>query len=117
MTDQPDIHTDIAEMIRIAGEDWADKDAAAFVLAESKTALLENHVARYMADNPGVAHSRATASVKGSEQWLEHIDSIGRARKEANKARVHYDTLRSQLTVWQTRNSLKRAEQWSNRGT
>ena len=112
----PDINNDIAEMIRVAGEDWAEKDAACYLLHESKTAVLAKQVNDYIDATPGTAYNRAESSVKGSRRWFDHLESMSEARKQANLARIRYDALRAQLNVWQTRNQMKRAEQWANKG-
>lgn len=101
MSNQP-----IAEQFRIAAEDWSDKEAAASILEESKSAIL----ARRMTALGDVPVNRAERDVKASPEWQKYIDEMCLARAAANKAKVQLEYLR--MLYWQYNGSeaTKRAE-------
>lgn len=74
-----------SEQYRVAGEDWADKEAAAQLLEDTKSATL----AQWIAELGDVPVNRAENTIKAQDRWLELIDSIVYARKAANLAKVH----------------------------
>ena len=75
-----------------AGSDWADKEAAANVLEDTRHAVL----ARLMlaSDAPSVAAREVEA--RASVEYEAHVKATQAAKAEALKARVKYDSMR----VW-----------------
>jgi hypothetical protein len=88
------------------GEEWADKNAAADVLEETKKILLAQLTLQWPEDSM----NKAEAKARSDPQYIQHIESMVNARKEANKARVRYDSIKSFEGMWRTHESTKRAE-------
>lgn len=104
----------LVEAVTKLGEDWADKDAAASSLEETRKSMLANVMLDYL--KPGVsADAKAARSMPVSQaeqralcdpRYETHVDLMVAARKDANSARVRYDMgkmrlelLRSQLAT------------------
>lgn len=89
-----------------SGEAWADAEAAAQALEETKKSML----AKLMNE---AAHS----SIAGKEmqaladpEYSKFIDSMVSARKAANKARVRYDSAKVLAEMRRSQESTRRAE-------
>ena len=95
-----------SEITRLAGEEWADKEAAAQLLEDTKTATL----AQWCAELGDIPVNRAEQSVKSSPRWRTLIESIVEARKQANVARVRYDYQRARFSEIQSMEATARAE-------
>lgn len=74
-----------SEQYRIAGEDWADKEAAAQLLEDTKSATL----AQWIAELGDIPVNRAENIIKAEDRWTELIEDIVAARKAANLAKVN----------------------------
>lgn len=72
-----------------AGEDWADKNAAADLLEENKKTLLAHLTLNHLEGS-----SKAAAETKALAEpgYQAHIEKMVAARKEANRAKVNYDS-------------------------
>ena len=108
-----DMHPDdrpIHELIRLAGEEWADQHAAASLKEEMKTAELSRQVNQLRREEPGLAHNKAEAFVKESDEWAAYIHDMVDARRLANRSRAKYDSLKVQFEYWRTRNANARTE-------
>jgi hypothetical protein len=88
------------------GQDWADKDAAASMLEEAKSAYLSQMMAK-LGDIP-VSH--AEREVKASDEWMEYITKMVEARKEANLAKLKVDFIRMKSGEQQSKEATARAE-------
>lgn len=99
-------NTPWSEHYRIAGERWANLEAAAQLLEDTKSAVL----AQKCAELGGIPVNRAEQSVKSSRFWQEHIEKIVEARKEANKSKVELDYIRMKFYEWQSSQANSRAE-------
>lgn len=115
VSDMADRDKPLDEIIRIAGEEWADLDAAAFLKLESKTAEFSRLVNEHIAANPGIAFNRAESRVKASDQWREYLATMAEMRRSANRARVYYDTCKTRFKMWQSRNARAREERYHSR--
>ncbi|RZN19496.1 hypothetical protein [Bradyrhizobium sp. Leo121] len=100
-TNQP-----ISEQFRLAAKDWVEKDSAANLLEETKSAVLSQMMTR-LGDVP-VSH--AERSVKSSEEWLDFVKKMVRAREAANLAKVRCEYIRMKFQEWSSYNATKRAE-------
>ena len=87
-----------SEVYREAAMRWADLDAAARMLEESKSAVLS----RLMSDYGDIPVSKAELKVKASDYWQDYIDKMVRAKTAANKARIEMEFCR--MRAWE-RNS------------
>jgi putative sterol carrier protein len=96
----------VSEQFRLAAKDWVEKDSAANLLEETKSAVLSQMMAR-LGDIP-VSH--AERAVKSSEEWMDFITKMVRAREAANLAKVRCEFIRMKFSEWQSHNANKRAE-------
>lgn len=97
---------EIHERLRIAGEEWADKDAAASLLEETKKTLL----AELMLSAPGSSQAAKEMEALAHPRYREHLLSMVAARKEANKVKVRYDTGKVWAELKRSAESTKREE-------
>ena len=98
----------LAHELEQRGLDWADKDAAFKALDDvTKTMLSE-----CIADLNEKPKSMAEAEVKArrSPKYTAHLKALGDARREANRARVNYDTYKVYLEMIRTAEATNRAQ-------
>ena len=95
-----------SEIFRLAGIDWAEKEAAASLLEDSKSAVMAQKCAM-MGD---IAVNRAEQAVKSSPEWVEYIEYAVDARKAANLAKVNMEAMRMKFNEWQNSEANGRAE-------
>lgn len=88
-----------------AGNDWADKQAAATVLDDTRNTVL----ARLMqsSDAPSVAAREVQA--KASTEYERHIKAAQEAQAEALKAKVKYEAIKTWIDLMRTRAANERA--------
>jgi hypothetical protein len=95
----------IYQKLNSAGEEWADKDAAANLLEETKKTLL----AELMQGLEGSNTEREKKALADTT-YKHHLKTMVAARKEANRARVRYDATRVLAEMRRTQESTRRAE-------
>ena len=100
------VDEDWTELYRIAGEDWADKEAAASVLEDTKGSVM----AQRQAALGDIAVNRAEQIVRASPEWVNHINQIVQARKEANLAKIHLEVVRMNYMREQAEQANRRTE-------
>jgi len=88
-----------------AGEDWAELDYAASLLEETKKTVL----AKLMNEATGGVSAREVESLS-DPAYEEHIRSMVKARKEANRAKVKYDSAKAWCELVRTQEATRRAE-------
>lgn len=88
-----------------AGEDWVDKNAGAEILEETKKTVLAERMNSFQGSNA----ERERLSLADSVYKL-HLTNMVMARKEANRARVKYDSVRVLAEMRRTQESTRRAE-------
>ena len=101
MSNQP-----LSEQYRLAAKDWCDKDAAASLLEETKSAIL----AQMMTKLGDVPVSHAERDVKSSNVWADHVSKIVGARREANLAKVKVEWIRMRFSEQQSAEATARTE-------
>jgi hypothetical protein len=94
------------EQYRIAALDWTDKEAAASLLEDLKSATLAQKMTA-LGDMPV---SRAEMQVKASPAWMDYVGRIVEARQEANVAKVHLEYLKMRFQEWQSQEANHRIE-------
>lgn len=97
---------DIYEKLVTAGEDWADKDAAASLKEETKKTLIAQLKTVSKAGSDAAREMEALAS----EGFKEHVRDMIEARKQANKAKVGYDAIKIWIELYRTKSATERAE-------
>lgn len=88
----------ISEQLYRAGMDWADKNAAANLLEETKSATLS----QMMSQHSTLPISRAEMMVKSSAEWMQFIQKMVDARHKADLAKVRLEYLRARFQEWQS---------------
>lgn len=95
----------IYKQLADAGEDWADKQAAAELLEETKKTVL----AELKNKEHGTQDARESAAL-ASPTYKLHVTNMVTARKEANRAKVKYDSMKVLAEMRRTQESTRRAE-------
>jgi len=97
----------IAAELSARGMAWADANAAAEALEETKPTVL----AQLAAEQIGTGKSAAAADTmaKADDRYLEHIQKMVDARKAANRARIRWDTYKAYVELLRTNASTDRA--------
>lgn len=87
-----DPHDNLAwsEKYRLAGEDWADKEAAAQILEDLKSAMMS----QWQTELGDIPVNRAEQIVKASARWKEYIADAVEARRAANIAKIHKEVVK-----------------------
>lgn len=89
-----------------AGEEWADMDAAASLLEETRKSVL----AKLMNESQAASIAAKEMYALADEEYRKHIATMVTARKAANKARVRYDSARILAELRRSEESTRRAE-------
>lgn len=89
-----------------SGDDWADKDAAANLLEETKKSVLSKIKNETDAKSDA---SKETIALCHPE-YLKHIETMVEARRIANKAKVRYDSAKTLAEMRRSEESTRRAE-------
>lgn len=90
-----------------AGDEWVDKNAAAEILEETKKTVLAELMCAYEGVTSfAIREKRALAE----SSFRLHVTNMVSARKEANRARVRYDSVRVLAEMRRTQESTRRAE-------
>lgn len=88
-----------------AGEEWADLDAAASLLEETKKSVM----AKLINEAEGSVNAREYKAMADPE-YTKHVEGMVTARKQANKARVRYDSAKILAELRRSEESTRRAE-------
>lgn len=96
-----------SERYRLAGIDWAEKNAAASLLEELKSATQSELQTKLGSDLPV---NRAEQIVKSSSQWRDYIEKMVEARRIANEAKINLEAIRMEYFTEQSENATKRGE-------
>jgi hypothetical protein len=89
-----------------AGEDWADKQAAADLLEETRKSVLARLMIGAEATSQGAREMYALAD----EEYTSFVEGMVQARKAANKARVRYDSAKVLAELRRSQEATRRAE-------
>jgi hypothetical protein len=96
----------LSEIFREAGESWAEKEFAAQLLEDTKSAVM----AQRQTELGDIPVNRAEQIVKASPEWVEHIEKIAVARCEANMAKINMEVVRMKYGEWNSREANVRQE-------
>lgn len=89
-----------------AGSDWADKQAAAGVLEDTKSAVL----CRLMIKSNAPSVAAREVEAKASQEYQDHVRATQEAVKAALKAKVQYEAIRTWIDLKRTESANTRAE-------
>jgi len=95
-----------SEVYREAAMRWADLDAAARMLEETKSVVLSQRMKEY----GDIPVSKAELYVKASPFWDDFIRKMVRAKTEANKARIEMEFCKMQAWEQNSKEAYERAE-------
>lgn len=90
------------------GRDWADKNASADILEETRRTLHSQIAVGLLPECKSVA--KAEMHAEATEEYIEHIKAMVEARKAANTARVQYDADRAFIDLLRSQESSRRTE-------
>lgn len=80
-----------SEIYREAALRWADLDAAARLLEDTKSAVLAERISQLLAEFPHYSMAKAETKVKASDAWRDFLEKSVRARTAANRARIEVE--------------------------
>lgn len=83
---------DICERFRLVAEDWADADAAYYMLDNTRTSIRDEIELKLT--EAGTAASKAKLLANTSTDYREHIQKTADAKRQANVLRARMDYLR-----------------------
>lgn len=89
-----------------AGEEWADAEAAAQLLEETRKTVLAEEMRKSTASSIAAKEMEALAS----DTYRRFVEGMVNARKAANKARVRYDSAKVLSELRRSQESSRRAE-------
>ena len=101
-----DLEKPLSEQFRLVAKKWVDADAAASLLEETKSAVLS----RMMVSLGDMAVNRAELTVKSSEDWMEFITKMVKAREQAALLKVQLEYIRMRFNEWQSHAANRIAE-------
>jgi hypothetical protein len=96
----------ISEEFRLIAKQWVDADAAARLLEETKTTVLNQRM-KALGD---MAVNAAEREVKSSPEWHEFIKELVDARTKANLLKCQMEYIRMKFNEWQALDANSRAE-------
>jgi hypothetical protein len=94
------------EALISSGEDWADKDAAANLLEETRKSVLAKLKNESEAKSDAARESEALTK----QEYHVHVEAMIEARRQANRARVKYDSAKVLAEMRRSEESTRRAE-------
>lgn len=89
-----------------AGEDWSDQDAAASLLEETKKSVL----AKLMLESTGTTSAAREMMALADPKYTAFVEGMVNARKNANRARVRYESAKTLSELRRSQEATKRAE-------
>ncbi len=101
MTDKP-----WSEQFAKAGREWAEKESAASLLEDSKSAVM----AQRQSMLGDISVNKAEQIVRASPEWMEYVEKTVAARREANLAKVQMEMMRMKSYEWQNDEANARTE-------
>lgn len=105
--DRPDLDPDrIYQNLVAAGESWADADAAATLLEETKKSVL----AKLMNESDAASIAAKEMYALADPAYREHVAGMVNARKAATKAKVRYDSAKVLAELRRSQEATRRAE-------
>ena len=95
-----------AEMMD-AGNDWADKSAAADLYDEQKHSVLSE----LMLNSDATSNAARETEARASQRYQQFVRELVEARRVANRARVRLDAVKVLAELRRTESANRRAEQ------
>lgn len=95
-----------SERYRIAAKEWVERESAASLLEETKSAVLSQMKNRC----PEKTEAAKERAVKASEEWNEFVTGMVKAREAANLAKVKLKYMEMKYFEAQSADATARAE-------
>jgi len=93
------------QYLEIATE-WCDAESAADLLESTKSSVL----AQRMLSLGDMAVNKAETLVKGTDEWVEYLEKINKARTRANHLKVKVEYMRMKFQEWSSQEANNRAQ-------
>ena len=104
----PEGEQSIAERFRLVAEEWADKDAAYYLLDNTRTSIVGELVLGAMAE--GATGTKAEHMARSSESYREHVQKTADAKREAGVLRARMEYLKMRFSMWNSADANARKE-------
>lgn len=108
--EMPEAEKPLSEQFRIAAMEWADLEAAADLLEQTKTTTLAEMKQAHIRSTVVMPDNQAEREVKAGGAWKDHLTKICTARAKANRAKIQTDYLRMRFNEWQSKEANQRHE-------
>jgi hypothetical protein len=92
VSEMPEREHDLVERFRVVAEDWADADAAYYMLDNTRTSVRDEIELKLAA--AGTNASKAKMLANTSVEYREHVQKTADAKRLANVLRARMDYLR-----------------------
>ena len=92
--------------LTLAGDDWADKQAAYNILEDTKNAVL----AKLMTKSQATSVAAKEIEAKASDEFTAHVKATQEAMKAALKAKVNYESIKIWIELRRSVEATRRAE-------
>ena len=99
----------LAETLRNLGAEWADYEAAAQLLEETKRTV-RSEIAQRAAQLGAPTAAAADRHAEAHADYKVHVEAMVEARRLANRSRVNYDSHRVLVDLIRTKEATSRAE-------
>lgn len=106
---------ELVHNLRESGLNWADANAAANLLEESRRSLLADLIVDRM--GRGSSKAKAEEEARRHEKFREATKGMVQARKYAERAHVAYKVAQAAIDLYRTEMSTRRAEMEHIHGT
>jgi hypothetical protein len=97
----------IYHQIVTSGEDWADREAAASLLEETRRTVLAELMNSL---DKSMSMAAKESCALADPTYKLHVTNMVTARKEANRTKVRYDAVRVLAEMRRSQESTRRAE-------
>jgi hypothetical protein len=98
----------LASELSERGLTWADANAAAEALEETKGSVLAQLASEYI--GKGESAAKAEMLAKADPAYTEHLEKMVSARRSANRAKVRFDVYKAYIELARSAESSRRSE-------
>lgn len=92
VTEMPERERDLVERFRIVAEEWADADAAYYMLDNTRTSVRDEIELKLIEAGTNASKSKMLANT--SKEYRQHVEKTADAKRLANILRARMDYLR-----------------------
>lgn len=113
VAEMPAHEQSLAEKYRLCAEEWADADAAYYLLDNTRTSVVGELVLAEMAK--GLTGSKAEHVARASTEYREHVEKTAAAKKQAGILRARMEYLKMRFSIWNSHDANARRERQMGR--